>query len=112
MSQLIDIAISEFKKAKPGVPEKIWQEVTEEARKQITADQLAEALTPIYVRHYSPAEIKQLVGFFESPVGKKWVKENPIVFRESYQVGFVFGLTLRDYVVERLKMKGYSEGIG
>ena len=60
-------------------------------------------LIPIYDKHFSDDEIKQLTAFYLTPVGKKAVAELPKVVTESQQVGREWGETVgRDSMMEVL----------
>ena len=45
-------------------------------------------------KHYSHDEIKQLVAFYESPIGKKMVATQPLIVQESQVAGQQWGATL------------------
>jgi hypothetical protein len=45
---------------------------------------LAARWAPIYVRHFTPEEIKAIVVFYETPAGKKLLAESPALLQESY----------------------------
>ncbi|UBQ51286.1 DUF2059 domain-containing protein [Aeromonas hydrophila] len=41
----------------------------------------------IYRKHFTEAELKQLIAFYQSPVGKKSLDTMPAIFQESALVG-------------------------
>ncbi|ABK38947.1 DUF2059 domain-containing protein [Aeromonas hydrophila] len=41
----------------------------------------------IYRKHFTEAELKQLIAFYQSPVGKKSLDTMPAIFQESSLVG-------------------------
>jgi Uncharacterized protein conserved in bacteria (DUF2059) len=43
----------------------------------LRTNELADRAIPVYDRHYSSAEIKELIRFYETPVGQKLLKELP-----------------------------------
>ena len=53
--------------------------------------ELADRAIPVYDRHYSSSEIKELIRFYETPVGQKLLKELPAVSAELQQAGSAWG---------------------
>jgi hypothetical protein len=45
---------------------------------------LHEMIAKVYARHFSEDELRKLLTFYQSPVGKKLVDTTPAVLRESY----------------------------
>ncbi|MGL6275643.1 DUF2059 domain-containing protein [Aeromonas dhakensis] len=41
----------------------------------------------IYRKHFTEAELKELIAFYQSPVGKKSLDTMPAIFQESSLVG-------------------------
>ena len=58
----------------PQVPAKDWEEVKKFMREEFTAETIIEMYLPIYSRHFTAQEVKQLIAFYQSPVGRKWMK--------------------------------------
>ena len=57
----------------------------------LETNELADRAIPIYDRHYSSSEIKELIRFYETPVGQKLLKELPAVSAELQQAGSAWG---------------------
>lgn len=55
---------------------------------------LVALLIPVYEKHFSDEEIKQLTAFYETPLGKKAISELPAVVSESQQIGRQWGMQL------------------
>ncbi|MDP2848985.1 MAG: DUF2059 domain-containing protein [Humidesulfovibrio sp.] len=47
---------------------------------------LADQLLPVFAKHFSPQEMRELAAFYESPVGRKAVAIMPSAMRESKDV--------------------------
>ena len=88
----------------PNVPQKFWDEFLAEA----DADSLVQLVVPIYAKHFSHDEIKELIVFYQSSVGKKMVAVQPQIVQESQLVGEKWGAEIGVRVMERLKEKGYQ----
>lgn len=88
--QLFDQVLASFKNVVPGAKESFWTEF----RKEVNVDELTERLLPIYDRHLSPSEVKELIRFYESPLGKKVLASMPAITAESMQAGQAWGMDL------------------
>ena len=70
--------------------EQILASVPEERKAQfkdiLDVDKIIEQLVPIYDKYYTEEDIKALVDFYESPVGKKQLQNTPDIMTEAVQV--------------------------
>ena len=48
-------------------------------------DSLIELLVPIYLKHLDEETLDGTIAFFESPAGKKFVKAQPLLMKESME---------------------------
>jgi hypothetical protein len=95
--QAMDQMIASMKGAMANVPDKFWTEF----RKEVNADELVTLILPVYDKHLSHAEIKELIKFYETPVGRKMISVMPAITAESMQVGQQWGM----HVAMRAKQK-------
>jgi hypothetical protein len=102
VSQMMDI----MKKQYSSVPDKVWSEFITEMEKTSMED-LIVLLIPIYHKHFTLEDIKQLIDFYQSPVGKKFAEKTPLITQESMQAGYDWGLQIGQKIAEKLKEKGY-----
>lgn len=101
--QVMDIMETQFKQSLPNVPDEFWKEM----RKEVNAGTLIDLIVPIYDKHFTHDEIKQLITFYESPIGKKISTTLPAVMQESMAAGQKWGEALAQNVLEKLRKKGY-----
>ena len=84
-------------------------EMIKELKDEMSTDEnIAEILNEmriIYKKHFSQADIKALIKFYESPIGKKLVKEQPSLMTESMEVGQNWGRSLGEKVYKRIQEK-------
>ena len=85
------------------IPEEFWTEFAKEAETSYKV--LEEQIGEVYKKHFTSAEIKQLIAFYESPIGKKLVSEQPQIQTESYQLGTEWGRQLGEKVVKKIQEK-------
>ena len=62
--------------------------IKERAEKYLSWDEMKVGLSAVYKKHFTDAEIKELLKFYKTPVGKKSIEKMPILFREGSEVGF------------------------
>jgi uncharacterized protein len=43
------------------------------------------AMIPIYQRHFTKTDVDELISFYASPVGRKFLREQPLLTRESLE---------------------------
>lgn len=110
--QDIDAQIAAMHRARPDVPDQFWQDFTEEFKRQASPDELMKAILPIYDKHFTHQEIRQLIAFYQSPLGRKISTTLPEIQRESVEAGRAWGENLGDRMhkelQQRLTEKGYS----
>lgn len=49
------------------------------------SDELVDAMVPIYQRHLTKSDLDAIVSFYDSPAGKKLLKEQPAMMSEAMQ---------------------------
>ena len=103
--------LARMKQQMPNVPEKVWKEVEAEFRKVFTRETIIEMYAPIYSRHFGPDEVRRLLAFYTSPVGKKLVAETPMIEVEVFLDGMQRGVNIGEKIREMLKSRGYSTPI-
>ncbi len=99
--------IGMFQRAHSDVPEVVWIEMVSEAEAKVDAF-VMEMLVPIYDKHLTHADIKELIAFYETPVGRKLLAVMPQMHRESRTAGEIWGREFARTVQERLAEKGYE----
>jgi hypothetical protein len=118
MSRMIDLLIPQImgslKKENPKIPDAVWDEFTgmctEEMKRSLP--ELEEPVIAIYDANFSADEIKQLVVFYQSPVGRKIVIQLPQLMQQSVAMGQSWGQQAGAHAIERIraaaKQKGYD----
>ena len=108
--QTYQVAITQmlelFRKQYPDIDAEIWDEAEKEFEKASLND-LTEFLTPVYQKYFTQEELKELIKFYKSPIGKKMAKNSPFIMKESMEVGQKWGAKMGEEFVEKMKKKGY-----
>lgn len=104
----IDVVMGMLKKQMPTVPEKVWTEVRAEFVKSFTRESIIAGYVPIYSGHFNAKEVRQLIAFYSSPVGKRLVAETPLIEAEAFMMGMERGQEMGERLRHMLKTKGYN----
>jgi len=60
-------------------------------KSKLNPEERKERAIPVYDKHFSAAEIKEMIRFYETPLGQKVLKEMPVVTAELQQMGQAWG---------------------
>jgi len=108
------MVIGQLRAQDPNLTQKEIDAVKDETRKFMTAKlpDLVEKLVPVYAKHFTREEVKQLIAFYKTPVGAKTIRELPLIASESLGVGNFWGKNvtpeLQELVNIRLQKEGYT----
>jgi hypothetical protein len=95
MSQMLDA----FKKASPEVPEEFWAELM----KEVDPESMISLIVPIYEKHLTHEDIKGLIAFYETPLGRKVTGVLPAIAQESMAAGQQWGMEIARKVQAKLE---------
>ncbi|MFL6235195.1 MAG: DUF2059 domain-containing protein [Thermoanaerobaculia bacterium] len=99
--QILGQMIETFKKASPEVPESFWNEMM----KDLDSTTMIDLIVPIYEKHLTHEDIKGLIAFYESPLGRKVTNMLPVIAQESMQAGQQWGMDVARRVQQRLEQR-------
>jgi len=86
----------------PCVPASYWNGFIDE---QATRE-LNEKLVPIYQRHFTEQDVRGLLKFYHSPLGKKLLLEQPSIMAEVMQMGRQWGEQRTQAMMAELQKNG------
>jgi len=102
--QMMNQMLIPMKQATPSVPEEFWTKFLG----KVDANELVELTVPIYAKYFTHDEIKELLTFYQTPLGKKMIVTLPSVMQESMIAGQKWGEKIGQMVVEEMKAAGYK----
>jgi hypothetical protein len=110
MTQQMSQAI---KSARPDIPQSLIDALPQEIDAVISAnlDSFKDASIPLYHRYYSGPEIKELLRFYASDIGKKTIAVMPQMMQESMAVGRAWGESLAPQIQARLRARFQKAGV-
>lgn len=109
----VGVLTSQVKKLRPDVP----PEVPELIRTEVTAmvaeslPALVEQFIEIYAKYFTDEELKQLLAFYETPLGQKAIKVMPQMLQEDMLLGRRWGEALAPTLIKRITEKLKPHGI-
>jgi hypothetical protein len=81
---------------------------------QVIAENLprfADMMIPIYHKHFTHGEIRQLLVFYESEVGRKSIQVLPSLVQESMTLGQQWGQSMGPEIERRVRERLAKEGV-
>lgn len=101
--KIITQLINSFKSEYPQVPAKFWDAFVDE----IKPEEMIDEYIPIYSKYFTNEEIKEIIAFYETPLGKKTLSVIPQISQESAAIGLKYGRQAAERALEKLKAEGY-----
>jgi len=102
VNQMKSAMMGQFRQNAPGMPPAMFEEMMAELK----AEDLEESMIPVYANHFTGDDIKHLIAFYESPFGKKVMREMPQIITESNEVGVQWGQGVVTRVAGRWRDQG------
>jgi len=110
---VIESAKNSFLPTNPQFAQPLNQ-VAAELRKEYEPrnSEILEEVAKIYAEHFTEQELKDLVAFYRTPLGKKMLTQEPIALDQSLKAAQAWAVRFSDEVIERfhaeMKKKGYN----
>jgi uncharacterized protein len=77
------------------------------ARKSEVIDQVA----PLYAERFTAEELRDIAGFYKTPVGRKLVAEQPEIMQQSMTIGMQWGRRIGQEVDKEFRRELKSRGV-
>lgn len=90
-----------FKENYKDVPANFWKEAEQEMLKSSIED-LAELLVPVYEKHLTIADLREMTKFYNTPVGKKYAQSTGPIMQESMKVGETWGRKIGEKIAKKI----------
>ena len=115
MSNLGVQIASNLARSKPEIPERVLEKVKNEinniVQKEVNNEGgLTLRLIRIYHKYYTHSEIKEIISFYNSPIGKKLAESTVQITKESELVGASWAESIQPLLLDRLFFVLQQEG--
>jgi uncharacterized protein len=75
-------------------------------------DEIGDQMAGVYARAFTVDEMRQLIAFYQTPVGQKLLEKSPTLVQESMSIGRAWGqrlgAELKDMMIDALRKKGHQ----
>jgi hypothetical protein len=104
MSTVLPQQIQLIRTANPNLDERLLGWLQEEmlVEAQASMEELLVTMAAVYVRHFSSAELDEMIAFYRAPLGQKVLQVMPAVMQESAAAGSEWGERIAVRVMDRL----------
>ncbi|WP_086686336.1 DUF2059 domain-containing protein [Nostoc sp. T09] len=102
--QVINQMFVALKGEYPQVPQKFWDTFLAELK----PEEMINDFIPIYNKYFTNDEIKQIIAFYQTPLGQKTLTVLPQLSRESAAIGIRYGKEAAARAIKKLEAEGYS----
>ena len=100
----IEASVPAQRASNPRVPAVFWDRFLVQARAR--RGEFIDSLVPLYSRTFELAELKALLQFYQGPLGRRLLEAQPILARESMQLGQRWGARIGADVGQQLAAEG------
>jgi len=105
-----------LKESRPDVPDRAFEVMNREltalfAEKLQAPDGLLDRTIPVYDKYFTHAEIRELLAFYQTAIGRKTIAVLPKVVGESMVLGEKWGESLRPEIEKRVAAALRKEGL-
>ena len=114
LDRMLPQMIEVIRKANPEIPQQVLDALANDGKEEFhkALPELIEPMIAIYDKNYSADEIRQLLAFYQSPLGRKMIARMPEITQQSMAVGNAWGTSIGERVAARIrasaKQKGYD----
>jgi hypothetical protein len=105
-----------IKASRPDLPARAYQILGEEINRVIEEQMTAKGgfldmVIPIYAKHFSHEDIKGLLKFYQSDLGKKTIKVEPLILQEKLALAQDWSKSLEPIIKNKINQRFQKEGI-
>jgi uncharacterized protein len=105
-----------LRSARPDIPTDVMDILPKAVDEVIAAEMtaaggFADLVVDVYQRHFTHEDVRGLIAFYETPLGRKLSAELPAMTQESMQAGMKWGVSIAPKIQERVKQRFRERGV-
>ena len=102
-----------LKQAHPGIPQKALDTLPEEVAIVLEAQigVFVAQIVPVYHRYFTAEEVRGMIGFYSTDLGRKAISAMPGLMSETMVIGREWGESLSSAIADRVRARLKKEGI-
>lgn len=92
-TQLKQMATQEIQQFQPTITpeqkpllEKFYTKMFDVMKEELSWNKMKEDFIQLYLSNFTEAEINDLIAFYETPSGKKYIEKTPVILKESLTI--------------------------
>lgn len=99
--------------SRPDIPQRLLDGLPKDVEDVIEKNtgSFRELMIPLYHKHFTGAEIKEMIRFYSTDLGRKTIRVMPTLVQESMAAGQLWGRRLAPEIEARIKARFKKEGI-
>ena len=105
---VIEAAIPTQRAALPAIPAVFWDRLLEQVRQR--RGELIDTMVPVWTSTFSLEELKGLLQFYQTPLGKRLLDAQPVLVREAMAAGQRWGSQIGADIGRQLAAEGVKVG--
>ena len=101
-------------RARPDKKEEITRLMREVGKEMVSAESMTvftDFIARIYAEEFTTDELRKILAFYNTPVGKKLISRMPAILMRSQQAGRAWGKQMARKAIERIRQKAKERGI-
>jgi tetratricopeptide (TPR) repeat protein len=96
--------LEQFRTTFPDVPSDFWDELSE----SFDPGEFVGMFTPVYDKYFTHQDVLELIEFYETPIGQKLIRTQPLITNEAMEIGRVWGERKAQEIIQRLQEEGHQ----
>lgn len=84
------------------IPESFWKDFQAEIEKN-SETRLIDMFVEIYYKYFTEEDFKEIIAFYQTPIGKKLLQNNPAIIKDAMSIGKKWGEEVAEQVLDNLK---------
>jgi uncharacterized protein len=101
---MLEASIPMQRQSNPRIPAVFWDRFLVQAKAR--RGELVDMISVIYDRHFTADELRQLLAFYDTPLGRKLLAAQPTIAQESLQAGQEWGQRVGTAIGAQLAAEG------
>lgn len=103
--QVMNQIIPALKRMIPKAPDKFWKDVMAE----VNTNEIIDLVIPVYQKYLTEEDVKGINAFYASTAGKKLIKVQPEIMRESIRIGQHWGQQIARKILLQYKQNNHKQ---
>lgn len=87
----------------PDAGQGVWDAMEAEFITEESFRTLVSMMAPVYEKHFTLKELKEIIGFYKTPVGKKYAESAPQVTADAMAIGYQWGAIMDEKLKEKIR---------